>query len=87
MMSYTVFRMLRRSIVAIIAGAAVIAVCGCGVKGPLRLPPGQSAPAPTGLPPGAIPSTTSPESDRPAYTPPPPAPVNPTPDENKDPTG
>jgi predicted small lipoprotein YifL len=85
MMSCTVFPMLRRSIAAIIAGAAVIAVCGCGVKGPLRLPPGQSAPAPTGLPPGSIPATTS-SDDRPAYTPPPPAPVTPTPDENKDKT-
>jgi len=76
--------MLRRSVVAIIACAAVVTVCGCGVKGPLRLPPGQSAPAPTGLPPGAIPATTS--SDRPAYTPPPPAPASTTPDENKDKT-
>jgi len=80
--------MLRRSIPAIIACAAVLVVCGCGVKGPLRLPPGQSAPAPTGLPPGAIPTTTSEptttSSDRPTYTPP--APVNPTPDENKDKT-
>ena len=85
MMSYTVFRMLRRSIVAIIACAAVLILSGCGVKGPLRLPPGQTAPAPTGLPPGAIPATTS--SDRPAYTPPPPpAPASTTPDENKDKT-
>jgi predicted small lipoprotein YifL len=85
MMSYTVFRMLRRSIVAIIACAAVLILAGCGVKGPLKLPPGQTAPAPTGLPPGAIPATTS--SDRPAYTPPPPpAPASTTPDENKDQT-
>ena len=84
MMSYTVFRMLRRSVVAIIACAAVLTLSGCGVKGPLRLPPGQTAPAPTGLPPGAIPATTS--SDRPAYTPPPPAPASTIPDESKDKT-
>jgi len=52
--------MLRRSIAAIIACAAVLAVAGCGIKGPLRLPPGKSAPAPTGLPPGAVPPTTLP---------------------------
>jgi len=72
--------MLLRSVTAIIACAAVVTIAGCGVKGPLRLPPGQSAPAPTGLPPGAIPATTS--SDRPAYTPA--APATSAPDENKD---
>jgi predicted small lipoprotein YifL len=82
MMLCTVFRMLRRSFAAIIACAAVVASPGCGIKGPLKLPPGATAPAPTGLPPGAVPATTL--SDRPAYTPPPPAPVNPTPEENKD---
>jgi predicted small lipoprotein YifL len=83
MMSCTVFRMLRRSVVALIACAAVFTLSDCGVKGPLRLPPGQTAPAPTGLPPGAIPATTS--SERPAYTPPPPpAPPSTIPDENKD---
>ena len=58
--SYTEFRMLRRSIAAIIACAVVFAVAGCGIKGPLKLPPGTSAPAPTGLPPGAVPPTTLP---------------------------
>jgi predicted small lipoprotein YifL len=74
--------MLRRSVVAIIACAAVLAAPGCGIKGPLKLPPGVTAPAPTGMPPGAIPTTTL--SEKPAYTPPPPAPVSPAPDENKD---
>jgi predicted small lipoprotein YifL len=60
LVSYTEFRMLRRSIAAIIACAAVFAVAGCGIKGPLKLPPGKSAPAPTGLPPGAVPPTTLP---------------------------
>ncbi|MDQ2962865.1 MAG: hypothetical protein M3R31_06845 [Pseudomonadota bacterium] len=73
--------MLRRSIAAIIACAAVFAAVGCGIKGPLKLPPGKSAPAPTGLPPGAAPTTTLP---RPADTPAPPAPVEPAPEENKD---
>jgi hypothetical protein len=48
----------------------------------LKLPPGASAPAPTGMPPGAVPTTTL--SDRPAVTPTPPSPVSPVPDENKD---
>jgi predicted small lipoprotein YifL len=76
--SSTEFRMLRRSVVAIIACAAVFAVAGCGIKGPLKLPPGKSAPAPTGLPPGATPTTTLP---KPPDTP---APVEPTPEETKD---
>jgi predicted small lipoprotein YifL len=76
--SYTEFRMLRRSTAAIIACAAVLAVAGCGIKGPLKLPPGKSAPAPTGLPPGAQPTTTLP---KPADTP---APIEPAPEENKD---
>lgn len=71
--------MLRRSTAAIIACAAVLAVAGCGIKGPLRLPPGKSAPAPTGLPPGAPPASTKP-SDTPA----PPAPVEAAPEEKKD---
>ena len=71
--------MLRRSIAAIIACAAALAVVGCGIKGPLRLPPGKSAP--TGLPPGAAPATTLP---KPPDAPAPPAPVAPTPEENKD---
>ena len=49
--------MLRRSFAAIIACSAVLAVAGCGIKGPLKLPPGKSAPAPTGLPPGTTPAT------------------------------
>ena len=62
-------RMLRRSVAAFIACAGVIAVTGCGIKGPLKLPPGASAPAPTGAPPGAIPTespTTSPQPPAPA---------------------
>jgi predicted small lipoprotein YifL len=77
--SSTEFRMLRRSTAAIIACAAVLAVAGCGIKGPLKLPPGKSAPAPTGLPPGAPPASTKP-SDTPA----PPAPVEAVPEEKKD---
>jgi predicted small lipoprotein YifL len=80
-MSYTVFRMLRRSIAAIIACTAVLAIAGCGIKGPLKLPPGKSAPAPTGLPPGAPPPPTQP--DKSSDTSPPPAPV-PAPDQDKD---
>jgi predicted small lipoprotein YifL len=81
MMSYTVFRMLRRSTAVIIVCAATLAIAGCGIKGPLKLPPGKSAPAPTGLPPGVPPTTTLP--DRPSGTPPP-APVVPVPDQDKD---
>jgi hypothetical protein len=44
----------------------------------LKLPPGKSAPAPTGLPPGAPPTTIP---GKPSDTP---APVEPTPEENKD---
>ena len=76
--SSTEFRMLRRFMAAIIACAAVLAVAGCGIKGPLKLPPGKSAPAPTGLPPGAPPTTIpGKSSDMPA-------PVEPAPEENKD---
>lgn len=75
--------MLRRSVAAIIACAVLFAGVGCGVKGPLKLPPGASAPAPTGLPPGAVPTTTM--SEKPATpAPPPPTPVSPAPDEDKD---
>ena len=70
--------MLRRSMAAIIACATVLAVAGCGIKGPLKLPPGKSAPAPTGLPPGAPPTTIP---GKPSDTP---APVEPTPEEDKD---
>jgi len=76
--SSTEFRMLRRSMAAIIASAAVLAVAGCGIKGPLKLPPGKSAPAPTGLPPGAPPTTIP---GKPSDTP---APIEPAPEENKD---
>ncbi len=76
--SSTEFRMLRRSMTAIIACAAVLAVAGCGIKGPLKLPPGKSAPAPTGLPPGAPPTTIP---GKPSDTP---APLEPAPEENKD---
>jgi predicted small lipoprotein YifL len=51
--------MLPRSIVIIICAVAFI-IGGCGIKGPLRLPPGKTAPEPTGLPPGAVPPTTLP---------------------------
>ena len=70
--------MLRRSMAAIIACATVLALAGCGIKGPLKLPPGKSAPAPTGLPPGAPPTTIP---GKPSDTP---APVEPSPEENKD---
>jgi predicted small lipoprotein YifL len=73
--------MLRRSIAAIIGCAIVVALPGCGIKGPLRLPPGKSAPAPTGLPPGVAPTTIP---GKPPDTPAPPAPVEPVPDSNKD---
>ena len=77
----TVFPMLRRSAVAIM-GVAVLFGAGCGIKGPLRLPPGATAPAPTGLPPGSVPTTTM--SDKPAYTPPPQPPLSTVPDSSKD---
>jgi predicted small lipoprotein YifL len=76
--SSTEFRMLRRSMAAIIACATVLALAGCGIKGPLKLPPGKSAPAPTGLPPGAPPTTIP---GKPSDTP---APVEPSPEETKD---
>ncbi|HZI83537.1 MAG TPA: lipoprotein [Casimicrobiaceae bacterium] len=51
--------MLPRSIaIIIIAGTCFLGACG--IKGPLRLPPGKTAPEPTGLPPGAVPPTTLP---------------------------
>jgi len=50
--------MVPRSIAIIIAATLIIA--GCGIKGPLRLPPGKTAPEPNGLPPGAVPPTTLP---------------------------
>jgi predicted small lipoprotein YifL len=51
--------MLPRSVgIIVVAGTLILA--GCGIKGPLRLPPGKSAPEPTGLPPGAVPATTLP---------------------------
>jgi predicted small lipoprotein YifL len=52
--------MLRRSTATIIVCAMVFALAGCGIKGPLKLPSGKTAPAPTGLPPGAVPATTLP---------------------------
>jgi len=72
------FGMLRRSIAAIIVCTVVLACGGCGIKGPLRLPPGKSAPAPTGLPPGVAPTTIP---SKPSDTP---APVEAAPDSNKD---
>jgi predicted small lipoprotein YifL len=51
--------MLPRSIAVMILSLSLI-VAGCGIKGPLRLPPGKTAPEPTGLPPGAVPATTLP---------------------------
>ncbi|HTS23247.1 MAG TPA: lipoprotein [Casimicrobiaceae bacterium] len=51
--------MLPRSVaIIIVAGAFILA--GCGIKGPLRLPPGKTAPEPTGLPPGSVPPQTLP---------------------------
>ena len=81
MMSCTMARMLRRSAATILACATLLALPGCGIKGPLKLPPGETAPAPTGLPPGAVPTTTM--SEKPAATAPTPA-AAPTPDEDKD---
>jgi len=52
--------MLPRSIAAIIVCAGACMLADCGIKGPLRLPPGKTAPEPTGLPPGAVPPTTLP---------------------------
>lgn len=50
--------MVPRSIVIMVIATLMLA--GCGIKGPLRLPPGKTAPEPTGLPPGAVPPTTLP---------------------------
>jgi len=64
--------MLRRSVAAFIACASVLAIAACGIKGPLKLPPGASAPAPTGAPPGAVPTespTISPVPVTPSNTP------------------
>jgi len=72
--------MLRRSDAAFIACASLIALTGCGIKGPLRLPPGASAPAPTGAPPGAIPT----ESPTIAPAPPTSPPLFPSPSDDKD---
>ena len=42
--------MLRRSVTALLAAASVCAAAGCGIKGPLKLPPAKpgvpEAPAP-----------------------------------------
>jgi predicted small lipoprotein YifL len=62
-------RMLRRSVAAFIVCASALALAGCGIKGPLKLPPGVSAPAPTGTPPGTVP-TESPTTAPAPVTPP-----------------
>jgi predicted small lipoprotein YifL len=64
--------MLRRSVATFIACASVIALTSCGIKGPLKLPPGVSAPAPTGAPPGAVPTESPTTSPQPSATAPPP---------------
>jgi len=51
--------MLPRSVAVMMVSLSLI-LAGCGIKGPLRLPPGKTAPEPTGLPPGAVPATTLP---------------------------
>jgi predicted small lipoprotein YifL len=60
--------MLRRSVAAFIACASVLAIAACGIKGPLKLPPGASAPAPTGAPPGAVPTESPTISPAPTPT-------------------
>ncbi|MEO8847872.1 MAG: lipoprotein [Casimicrobiaceae bacterium] len=43
---------------AVIAAAVMLAIGGCGIKGPLKAPPGKAAPPP---PPGVeLPSASSP---------------------------
>jgi predicted small lipoprotein YifL len=72
--------MLRRSVAAFIACASVLTIAACGIKGPLKLPPGASAPAPTGAPPGAIPTGSATTSPAPVT---PPA-ISPTPNDDKE---
>jgi hypothetical protein len=50
--------MLRRSPAAIIACVIALAVAACGIKGPLKPPPGSSPPPLTGAAPGVIPPST-----------------------------
>jgi predicted small lipoprotein YifL len=41
-------RMLRRSVIALLIAAAVCTTTGCGIKGPLKLPPAKpGVPEPT----------------------------------------
>jgi predicted small lipoprotein YifL len=50
--------MLRRSLAAFIACAAALAIAACGIKGPLKPPPGSTPPPLTGAAPGVIPPST-----------------------------
>ena len=50
--------MLRRSVAALLIAVAVCATAGCGIKGPLRLPPAKpGAPEATSMPQPSPPSS------------------------------
>jgi predicted small lipoprotein YifL len=51
--------MLRRSLTAFIASAALFSIAACGIKGPLKPPPGSTPPPLTGAAPGVVQQDTS----------------------------
>jgi predicted small lipoprotein YifL len=51
--------MLRRSLTAFIASAALLSIAACGIKGPLKPPPGSAPPPLTGAAPGVVQPDTS----------------------------
>jgi len=46
--------MLRRSLTAFIASATLLSIPACGIKGPLKPPPGTTPPPLTGAAPGVV---------------------------------
>jgi predicted small lipoprotein YifL len=51
--------MLRRSLAAFIACTIALSTAACGIKGPLKPPPGATPPPLTGAAPGVVPPSTS----------------------------
>ena len=46
--------MLRRCLIAFIVSAALVPIAACGIKGPLKPPPGSTPPTLTGAAPGVV---------------------------------
>ena len=51
--------MLRRCLLAFIVSAAGLSIAACGIKGPLKPPPGATPPPLTGAAPGVVPPDSS----------------------------